>query len=241
METISIKGNLTPDFINEKLGPFLEAIENIQHTIDEIREVSSSPVIINDLHWEAVDTIENNALSDVSTITIILDEAKKAVSGLRETLDNLSANPGNQDLLLARLLRSNFLHNAILANAKYKFDADTNFVTGYRYLYKNGPVFSGAPIFDPDFNRIMGFHKGDAHSYSANVILRDKFFLDNDIYRAELLIRLNQDQALAGAISEQFEWLNALVDAILNNKERAQGQTDAKQDIREVTAKEGNE
>lgn len=95
MEELRIKGNLTPGFINDKLGPFLEAITNIQHTIDDIKQVPPSPIKIDGINWEGVDSIENNIWESTPTVTIFINEAKKALAGLRETIDTFeeSSNP----------------------------------------------------------------------------------------------------------------------------------------------------
>ena len=98
MEDIKIKGSLTPDFVNNRLGLFLDALQNIQHTIDEIKQVSPTPVKVNEIRWEGVDTLENDVLSDMPTVTVFLTEAQKSLSSLRETLDSLSEETRNQDL-----------------------------------------------------------------------------------------------------------------------------------------------
>ena len=98
MEDIRIKGNLTPNFVSDKLAPFLDAIQNIQHTIDEIKQVPPTPVKVNEIRWEGVDTLENNVLPDMPTVTVFLSEAQKALVGLRETLDYLNEEPRNLEL-----------------------------------------------------------------------------------------------------------------------------------------------
>lgn len=113
METVTIKGNLTPDFMNEKLGPFLESIQNIQHIFDEIKQVTPSPVKINEISWEGVDSIENDNWSDISRGTIFIEQAMKALAGLRETLDYLNEEPNNQDVHFASVRMAKSLFEAL--------------------------------------------------------------------------------------------------------------------------------
>jgi hypothetical protein len=113
MENIGMKGNLTPDFINDKLGPFLDAIQNIQHTIDEIKQVSPSSIKVNEIRWEGIDTIENEVLSDMPRTTIFLSGAQKALAGLRETLDYLNEEPSNQSLYFASVRMAKSIYEAL--------------------------------------------------------------------------------------------------------------------------------
>ncbi len=113
MESIVIKGNLTPDFVNEKLGPFLESIQNIQHVFDEIKQVPPSPVKVNEISWEGVDTIESDTWSEVPKATIFINQAKKALAGLRETLDYLNEEPSNQGLHLSSVRMARSLYETL--------------------------------------------------------------------------------------------------------------------------------
>lgn len=46
METIHLKGNLTPDFIKHDLSPFLETITSLQNIIDDLKQQPKSTVKI---------------------------------------------------------------------------------------------------------------------------------------------------------------------------------------------------
>jgi len=113
MEEIRIKGNLSPNFINDKLGPFLDALQNIQHTIDEINQVPPSPIKVNEIQWEGVDTLDDEILSDMPRVTVLISEAQKALAGLRETLDYLNEEPSNQDLHFASVRMAKSLYEAL--------------------------------------------------------------------------------------------------------------------------------
>ena len=124
MENIRIKGSLTPDFINNKLGPFLEAVSNMQHTIDEIKKNPTTPVRINGINWENIDADENDIWSDnPPVVTVYLDQAKKALAELRETFDSLDEKSSNQAMRLAqaRLIKS--ICDTLIASVEPDFEA----------------------------------------------------------------------------------------------------------------------
>ncbi len=101
MEQIRIKGNLTPNFVSDKMSPFLDALQSIQHTIDEIKQAPPTPVKINEIRWEGADALESDVLFENSKATVFLDGVRKTLSDLRETLDYLSEEPRNQNFHLA--------------------------------------------------------------------------------------------------------------------------------------------
>lgn len=85
MTQIKLKGALTPRFINRKLGPFLEALANLQHTIDEIKQAPPSAFKVLEISEESV-AHENENETDIE----LGDDAPDPVlmKGLREVWTN---------------------------------------------------------------------------------------------------------------------------------------------------------
>jgi hypothetical protein len=109
MENIRIKGNLTPDLINNKLGPFLQALSNLQNTIDAIKNTSTTPIKIKGINWENTEVVESNVWSDnPPVIRVDVDQAKLALARLREAFDSIDEESSNQATRLAqaRMIRS---------------------------------------------------------------------------------------------------------------------------------------
>lgn len=91
MSEIRIKGNLTPRFINLKLGSFIDALANVQHAIDEIKGLSPSYITVSHMNSDSkIEESNWNIDSKTRIQTRSLEEAKQALEGLKDIIESFS-------------------------------------------------------------------------------------------------------------------------------------------------------
>lgn len=132
MEQLWIKGNLTPRFINNKLGPFLESLTSLQHTIDEIRELPPSPVKILDISSEGVSSEKEKELDEYRIKQTSWDEVTQALEQVRDTIDTLGEEAESPALRLAKLslINSMLARTQALLSSLEEIDVGGGFLSG---------------------------------------------------------------------------------------------------------------
>jgi len=102
MIEIKIKGALTPRFINSRLGPFLETLANLQHTIDEIKQVHPSKVKVLAIEGRAIQGDETDSgFYSLPLLQTSWKDALEALEEVRESIETLGEEPESDALIKA--------------------------------------------------------------------------------------------------------------------------------------------